>query len=339
MAENNTEKQRVQELTDKLKQGLQDLFNSDSYRNYLSTMSKFHNYSFNNTLLIAMQKPDATLVAGYKALQKNFERHVNKGEKAIRILAPAPYKIKEERDKIDPVTQELLLDKDGNPQKEEVEITIPVFRAVSVFDVAQTDGKPIPELAAKELLSDVEGYQDMIRAVEAISPVPIELEEIAGDSKGYYDSEAKRIAVQENMSESQTLKTMIHEVAHSKLHSKEVEQDEQMRKDRNTKEVEAESVAYTVCQHFGIDTSDYSFGHIAGWSSGRDTKELRASMDTIRKTASELITGIEGQLHLLELEKEVVQKETEITADTELSNMQKAEKIINELESEKSVFS
>ena len=339
MAENNTEKQRVQELTDKLKQGLQDLFNSDSYRNYLSTMSKFHNYSFNNTLLIAMQKPDATLVAGYKALQKNFERHVNKGEKAIRILAPAPYKIKEERDKIDPVTQELLLDKDGNPQKEEVEITIPAFRAVSVFDVAQTDGKPIPELAAKELLSDVEGYQDMIRAVEAISPVPIELEEIAGDSKGYYDSEAKRIAVQENMSESQTLKTMIHEVAHSKLHSKEVEQDEQMRKDRNTKEVEAESVAYTVCQHFGIDTSDYSFGHIAGWSSGRDTKELRASMDTIRKTASELITGIEGQLHLLELEKEVVQKETEITADTELSNMQKAEKIINELESEKSIFS
>ena len=310
MADNNTEKQRVQELTDKLEQGLQDLFNSDSYRNYLSTMSKFHNYSFNNTLLIAMQKPDATLVAGYKAWQKNFERHVNKGEKAIRILAPAPYKIKEERDKIDPVTQELLLDKDGNPQKEEVEITIPAFRAVSVFDVGQTDGKPIPELAAKELLSDVEGYQDMIRAVEAISPVPIELEEIAGDSKGYYDREAKRIAVQENMSESQTLKTMIHEVAHSKLHSKEVEQDEQMRKDRNTKEVEAESIAYTVCQHFGVDTSDYSFGYIAGWSSGRDTKELRASMDTIRRTASELITGIEEQLQELQRNREVSQEQT-----------------------------
>ena len=310
MADNNTEKQRVQELTNKLEQGLQDLFNSDSYRNYLSTMSKFHNYSFNNTLLIAMQKPDATLVAGYKAWQKNFERHVNKGEKAIRILAPAPYKIKEERDKIDPVTQELLLDKDGNPQKEEVEITIPAFRAVSVFDVAQTDGKPIPELAAKELLSDVEGYQDMIRAVEAISPVPIELEEIAGDSKGYYDREAKRIAVQENMSESQTLKTMIHEVAHSKLHSKEVEQDEQMRKDRNTKEVEAESVAYTVCQHFGVDTSDYSFGYIAGWSSGRDTKELRSSMDTIRRTASELITGIEEQLQELQRDREVSQEQT-----------------------------
>ena len=310
MAENNTEKQRVQELTDKLEQGLQDLFNSDSYCNYLSTMSKFHNYSFNNTLLIAMQKPDATLVAGYKAWQKNFERHVNRGEKAIRILAPAPYKIKEERDKIDPVTQELLLDKDGNPQKEEVEITIPAFRAVSVFDLSQTDGKPIPELTAKELLSDVEGYQDMIRAVEAISPVPIELEEIAGDSKGYYDREAKRIAVQENMSESQTLKTMIHEVAHSKLHSKEVEQDEQMKKDRNTKEVEAESIAYTVCQHFGVDTSDYSFGYIAGWSSGRDTKELRASMDTIRRTASELITGIEEQLQELQRNREVSQEQT-----------------------------
>ena len=310
MEESKTEKQKVQEITEKLEQGIKELFESEKYKTYLNTMSKFHNYSFNNTMLIAMQKPDATLVAGFKAWQKNFDRHVKKGEKGIRILAPAPYKIKEERDKIDPVTQELLLDKDGNPQKEEVEITIPAFRAVSVFDVAQTDGKPIPELAAKELLSDVEGYQDMIRAVEAISPVPIELEEIAGDSKGYYDREAKRIAVQENMSESQTLKTMIHEVAHSKLHSKEVEQDEQMKKDRNTKEVEAESIAYTVCQHFGIDTSDYSFGYIAGWSSGRDTKELRASMDTIRRTASELITGIEEQLQEIQRNREVSQEQT-----------------------------
>ena len=310
MAESKTEKQKVQEITEKLEQGIKELFESEKYKTYLNTMSKFHNYSFNNIMLIAMQKPDATLVAGFKAWQKNFDRHVKKGEKGIRILAPAPYKIKEERDKIDPVTQELLLDKDGNPQKEEVEITIPAFRAVSVFDVAQTDGKPIPELAAKELLSDVEGYQDMIRAVEAISPVPIELEEIAGDSKGYYDREAKRIAVQENMSESQTLKTMIHEVAHSKLHSKEVEQDEQMKKDRNTKEVEAESIAYTVCQHFGIDTSDYSFGYIAGWSSGRDTKELRASMDTIRRTASELITGIEEQLQEIQRNREVSQEQT-----------------------------
>ena len=310
MAESKTEKQKVQEITEKLEQGIKELFESEKYKTYLNTMSKFHNYSFNNTMLIAMQKPDATLVAGFKAWQKNFDRHVKKGEKGIRILAPAPYKIKEERDKIDPVTQELLLDKNGNPQKEEVEITIPAFRAVSVFDLSQTDGKPIPELTAKELLSDVEGYQDMIRAVEAISPVPIELEEIAGDSKGYYDREAKRIAVQENMSEGQTLKTMIHEVAHSKLHSKEVEQDEQMKKDRNTKEVEAESIAYTVCQHFGVDTSDYSFGYIAGWSSGRDTKELRASIDTIRRTASELITGIEEQLQDLQRNREVSQEQT-----------------------------
>ena len=309
MADNQTEKQKVQELTDKLERGLTELFNSDSYKNYLSTMSKFHNYSFNNTLLIAMQKPEASLVAGYKAWQKNFERHVNKGEKAIRILAPAPYKIKEERDKIDPVTQEIMLDRDGNPQKEEVEITIPAFRAVSVFDVSQTDGKPIPELEAKELLFDVEGYQEIIYAVEAVSPVPIEMEEIAGESKGYFDREARRIAVQENMSESQTLKTMIHEVAHSMLHNKEVEQDEQARKDRNTKEVEAESIAYTVCQHFGVDTSEYSFGYIAGWSSGRDTKELKSSMDTIRRTASELITGIEEQLEEIRRDREVSQEQ------------------------------
>ena len=310
MADNQTEKQKVQELTDKLERGLTELFNSDSYKNYLSTMSKFHNYSFNNTLLIAMQKPEASLVAGYKAWQKNFDRHVNKGEKAIRILAPAPYKIKEERDKIDPVTQEIMLDRDGNPQKEEVEITIPSFRAVSVFDVSQTDGKPIPQLEAKELLSDVEGYQDMIHAVEAVSPVPIEMEEIAGESKGYFDREARRIAVQENMSESQTLKTMIHEVAHSMLHNKEMEQDEQARKDRNTKEVEAESIAYTVCQHFGVDTSENSFGYIAGWSSGRDTKELKSSMDTIRRAASELITGIEEQLEEIRRDREVSQEQT-----------------------------
>ena len=187
MADAKTEKQKVQEITEKLEQGIKELFESEKYKTYLNTMSKFHNYSFNNTMLIAMQKPDATLVAGFKAWQKNFERHVNKGEKAIRILAPAPYKIKEERDKIDPVTQEIMLDRDGNPQKEEVEITIPAFREMSVFDVSQTDGKPLPELEAKELLSDVEGYQDMIHAVEAVSPVPIEMEEIADESKGYFD--------------------------------------------------------------------------------------------------------------------------------------------------------
>jgi antirestriction protein ArdC/predicted nucleotidyltransferase/uncharacterized protein YqgV (UPF0045/DUF77 family) len=276
-------------------------------------MSKFHNYSFNNTLLIAMQKPEATLVAGYKAWQKNFERHVNKGEKAIRILAPAPYKIKEERDKLDPVTGEMMFDENGMPQKEQVEVTIPVFRAVSVFDVSQTDGKPIQELEAQELLSTVEGYEDFVQALMNVAPVPIGFEDIPGDSKGYFHTEEKRIAVQENMSESQTLKTMVHEVAHSMLHNKEINRDDLMEapaKDRNTKEVEAENVAYTVCKHFGIDTSDYSFGYIAGWSSGKDMKELKSSLDTIRKTASELITGIEGALRELQLNHEMEQEQS-----------------------------
>lgn len=308
MADVKTEKQKVQEITDRLEEGLKELFESEKYKTYLSTMSKFHNYSFNNTLLIAMQKPDATLVAGYRAWQKNFERHVNKGEKAIRILAPAPYKIKEERDKLDPVTGELVFDENGMSQKEEVEIKIPAFRVVSVFDVSQTDGKPIPELEAEELLSAVEGYEDFVQAVMNTAPVPIGFEDIPGDSKGYFHIEEKRIAIQENMSESQILKTMLHETAHSMLHSREVSQGaDAPAKDRNTKEVEAESIAYTVCQHFGIDTSDYSFGYIAGWSSGKDMKELKASLDTIRRTASELITGIEGQLKELQRDREIMQ--------------------------------
>ena len=313
MADERTEKQKVQEITDKLKEGLKELFESEKYKTYLSTMSKFHNYSFNNTLLIAMQKPEATLVAGYKAWQKNFERHVNKGEKAIRILAPAPYKIKEERDKLDPVTGEMMFDENGMPQKEQVEVTIPAFRAVSVFDVSQTDGKPIPELEAQELLSTVEGYEDFVQALMNVAPVPIGFEDIPGDSKGYFHTEEKRIAVQENMSESQTLKTMVHEVAHSMLHNKEINRDDLMEapaKDRNTKEVEAESVAYTVCQHFGIDTSDYSFGYIVGWSSGKDMKELKSSLDIIRKTSSELITGIEGVLRELQLNREMEQEQS-----------------------------
>lgn len=304
-----SEKQKVKEITDKLEAGLKELFESEKYKSYLSTMSKFHNYSFNNTLLIAMQKPEATLAAGYQAWQKNFERHVNKGEKAIRILAPAPYKIKEERDKLDPVTGEMMFDENGMPQKEETEVTIPAFRAVSVFDVSQTDGKPIPELEVNELLSTVEGYEDFVQALMNISPVPIAFEDIPGDSKGYFSTAEKRIAVQENMSESQTLKTMVHEVAHSRLHDKEVNQSMDIPvKDRNTKEVEAESVAFTVCQHFGIDTSDYSFGYIAGWSSGRNMKELKSSLDTIRKTASELITGIEGAMQELQLNREMEQE-------------------------------
>ncbi len=311
MADAKTERQKVKEITDKLEEGLKELFESEKYKNYLSTMSKFHNYSVNNTLLIALQKPEATLVAGFKAWQKNFNRHVNKGEKGIRILAPAPYIIKEERDKLDPVTGEVVFDKDGMPQTEEVEVKIPAFRAVSVFDVSQTDGEPIPELEAKELLATVEGYEDFIKAVTYVSPVSISFEDIPGDSKGYFSPTENRIGVQESMSESQTVKTMVHETAHAMLHSREVEKDDLLApvKDRNTKEVEAESIAYTVCQHFGIDTAGYSFGYIAGWSSGKDMKELKSSLDTIRRTASELITGIEGQLQELQRDREIMQEQ------------------------------
>ena len=313
MADAKTEKQKVKEITDKLEEGLKELFESEKYKNYLSTMSKFHNYSFNNTLLIALQRPDASLVAGYQAWQKNFNRHVKRGEKGIRILAPAPYKIKEERDKLDPVTGEVMLDKDGMPQTEEVEVKIPAFRAVSVFDVSQTDGEPLPELEAKELLSTVEGYEDFIRAVTHVAPVPIGFEDIPGTSKGYFNIGENRIAMQEGMSESQTLKTMVHETAHSMLHNKEVNREDILApvKDRNTKEVEAESISFTVCNHFGIDTSDYSFGYIAGWSSGKDMKELKSSLDTIRRTSSELITGIEEQLKELQRDREIMQEQSQ----------------------------
>ena len=274
-------------------------------------MSKFHNYSFNNTMLIAMQKPDATLVAGFKAWQKNFDRHVKKGEKGIRILAPAPYKIKEEQEKLDPVTGEVMLDKNGMPITEEVEIKIPAFRVVPVFDVSQTDGKELPDIGVNELSGSVEDYEDFMQALTEVSPVTITYEDIDGEAKGYFHTTDHRIAIQEGMSQSQTVKTAIHEVAHAKLHDREQNQDIDavLDKDRNTKEVEAESVAYTVCQHFGIDTSDYSFGYIAGWSSDRDMKELKSSLDTIRKTASELITGIEDRLTELQKDRVVEQEQ------------------------------
>ena len=311
MADAKTEKQKVQEITEKLEQGIKELFESEKYKTYLNTMSKFHNYSFNNTMLIAMQKPDATLVAGFKAWQKNFDRHVKKGEKGIRILAPAPYKIKEEQEKLDPVTGEIMLDKNGIPITEEVEIKIPAFRVVPVFDVSQTDGKELPDIGINELSGSVEDYEDFMQALTEVSPVPITYEDIDGDAKGYFHTTDHRIAIQEGMSQSQTVKTAIHEVAHAKLHDRERNQDivAVLDKDRNTKEVEAESVAYTVCQHFGIDTSDYSFGYIAGWSSDRDMKELKSSLDTIRKTASELITGIEDRLAELQKDRAVEQEQ------------------------------
>lgn len=302
MADARTEKQKVKEITDRLEEGLKELFEGEKYKSYLNTMSKFHNYSANNIQLIEMQCPDATYVAGYKAWQRNFERHVNKGERGIRILAPAPYKIKEEREKIDPVTNEPVLDRDGMPVMEEVEVKIPAFRVVTVFDYSQTDGKELPGLGVNELHGNVERYQDFMEALGRVSPVPIRYEGMEGDRKGYFIDLNHPVAIKEGMSETQTAKTGVHEVAHAKLHAKEVEQETGFYKDRETKEVEAESIAYTVCQHFGIDTSDYSFGYIAGWSSGKEMPELKSSLDTIRRTSSELIKGIEAQI--LEIEKE-----------------------------------
>ena len=312
-----TEKQKVKEITDRLEEGLKELFESEKYKNYLSAMSKFHNYSANNIQLIAMQRPDATFIAGYRAWQKNFERHVNKGEKGIQILAPAPYKVKEEREKIDPVTKEPMLDEDGMPVMEEVEIKIPAFRVVTVFDYAQTGGKELPGLGVNELHGNVENYLDFMEALKRVSPVPISYEKMEGDRKGYFLDLSHPIGIKVGMSEAQTAKTGVHEVAHAKLHAKESGQETEAYKDRETKEVEAESIAYTVCQHFGIDTSDYSFGYIAGWSSGKEMPELKSSLDTIRKNSSELIRGIEAQLMEIEKEKaaEQEQPETDFLSD------------------------
>lgn len=325
MADARTEKQKVKEITDRLEEGLKELFEGEKYKSYLNTMSKFHNYSANNIQLIEEQCPDATYVAGYKAWQRNFERHVNKGERGIRILAPAPYKIKEEQEKIDPVTNEPVLDRDGMPVMEEVEIKIPAFRVVTVFDYSQTDGKELPGLGVNELHGDVERYRDFMEALERVSPVPIRYEEMEGDRKGYFIDLSRPIAIKEGMSEAQTAKTGVHEVAHAKLHAREAEQDTEkaVYKDRETKEVEAESVAYTVCQHFGIDTSDYSFGYIAGWSSGKEMPELKSSLDTIRRTSSELIKGIETQL--LEIEKERAAEQSQEDIILLVSNTDRSE--------------
>ena len=304
MAENRNA-QQVREITDKLEQGLKELFESERFKEYLKTMSKFYNYSFNNTLLIAMQKPDATLIAGYTAWQRNFDRHVMKGEKGIKILAPAPYKVQEEREKLDPATQKPVLDKDGKPVTETVEVTRPAFKVVSVFDVSQTDGKALPDIAVDELTGSVENYAAFFDALKELSPAPIAFENITDGAKGYFSHVENRIAIQEGMSEIHTVKTAIHEIAHAKLHA--VKPDEKAapedKKDRHTKEVEAESVTYTVCQRYGIETSDYSFGYIAGWSSGKETKELKSSLDTIRKTAAEMIEGIDAKLKVLLAEK------------------------------------
>ena len=296
--------EKLKEITDRLEQGITELFESERYREYLRVMSKFHNYSFNNTLLIAMQKPDASLVAGFSAWKNNFGRNVMKGQKGIKIIAPSPYKVKQEMKKIDPHTQQPIIGKDGKPVTEEKEITIPAYKVVSVFDVSQTEGKELPDIAVDELTGNVERYKDFFAALEKTSPVPIGFEQIPGSSHGYYHLEDKRIAIQEGMSELQTLKTAIHEIAHAKLHDIDLnapENEQQPRVDRRTREVEAESVAYTVCQHYGLDTSDYSFGYVAGWSSGRELSELKSSLETIRSAAAEIINSIYE--HIAELSK------------------------------------
>ena len=297
--------EKLKEITDRLEQGITELFDSERYKEYLRVMSKFHNYSFNNTLLIAMQKPDASLIAGFTAWKNQFQRNVKKGEKGIKIIAPSPFKIKQETEKIDPQTQKPVIGRDGKPVTEEKEITIPAYKVVSVFDVSQTEGKELPDIAVDALTGDVEQYSDFFAALEKTSPVPIGFEKIEGGAHGYYHLEDKRIALDEGMSGLQTLKTAIHEIAHAKLHDIDLnapKDEQQPRVDRRTREVEAESVAYTVCQHYGLDTSDYSFGYVAGWSSGRELAELKSSLETIRSAAADIINSIDG--HIAELQKQ-----------------------------------
>ena len=317
--------EKLKEITDRLEQGIRELFDSKRYKEYLRVMSKFHNYSFNNTLLIAMQKPDASLIAGFNAWKNNFQRNVMKGEKGIKILAPSPFKIKQEMEKIDPATQKPVIGADGKPVTEEKEITIPAFKVVSVFDVSQTEGKEIPNLAVDMLTGDVERFKDVFAALEKTSPVPIDFEKIEGGAHGYYHLEEKRIAIDEGMSELQTLKTAIHEIAHAKLHDIDLNApvtEQTDRPDRRTREVQAESVAYAVCQHYGLDTSDYSFGYVAGWSSGRELDELKSSLETIRSAAAEIINSIDGYLKDLQQEQETEQTATLPDPTIQITDMQ-----------------
>ena len=301
--------ERMKEITDRLETGIQELFESERYKAYLTTMSKFHSYSFNNTLLIAMQ--GGQLVAGYNKWRDDFHRNVKKGEKAIKILAPAPFKAKKEVQKLDAQGRPVM-GKDGKPVTEVQEIQVPAFKIVSVFDVSQTEGEPLPSIGVEELTGSVERYGEFFKALEQTSPVPIGFEDIPGGFHGYYHLTEKRIAIQEGMSELQTLKTAIHEIAHSKLHAIDPEAtaiEQADRPDSRTREVQAESVAYAVCQHYGLDTSDYSFGYVAGWSSGKDLKELKASLETIRATAHELITTIDGHLAQLQQQRQAQQEQ------------------------------
>ena len=318
MAEKQSNKERIKEITAGIEKGIQELFESDRYRNYLTTMSRFHRYSLNNVMLIHAQKPDATLVAGFNKWKNSFGRHVKKGEKGIQILAPTPYKIKQEEQKLDPDTKLPLLDENGEPVTEEKEVTIPMFKVVSVFDVSQTDGRPLPQISST-LTGDVAEYEVFLEALHRTSPVPISFQAMEPGMDGYFAPKKQKIFLREGMSQVQTICAAVHEIAHSKLHDYEhmtelADDGETIlvpgEKSRNTEEVEAESVSYAVCQYFGIETAENSFGYIAAWSQGKELKELRASLETINKTSSELITGIEK--HYREICKERgIQTETQ----------------------------
>lgn len=295
--------EQLKEITERLEQGVKDLFTSEKYTEYLKTMSQFHNYSFNNTLLIAMQKPESTLVAGYSSWSKKFHRQVKRGEKGIKIIAPAPIREKEEIEKFDPETNEPVLRPDGQPETEEVEHIIPRFRVATVFDISQTYGDPLPELDTPELMGSVENFGIFMEAIGIVSPAPMRYAEIEGDAKGYYSNTNKEIVIREGMSEKQTMKTAVHEVTHAMCHDRDVMEELGEKKNQMTREVEAESVAFTVCSYFGLDTSDYSFPYIAGWSSDMDMKELRTSMDFIRKTAGSFIDSMVENIQKLQKEK------------------------------------
>lgn len=295
----------LHQITDKLEKGVKDVFQSDKYKQFLNVMAKFPRYSVNNTMLIMMQRPDAQLCQSFTGW-KQMGRYVKKGEKGISILAPAPYKIEREQTKLDEKGRPVF-DADGEPVKEKVEVTIRAFKVVKTFDLSQTDGKELPTIGPSELVGNIEGYPKLLQAIQEISPVPVSFELIDGDAKGFYHLEDKKIVVQDGMSEVQTIKTLLHEMAHEKLHDKD-NVPEAKDISRNGKEVEAESVAYVVCQHYGINTSDYSFSYVAGWSEGKETPELKASLDKIRQTASEFIYQIDQKMEVLMADKDQVQE-------------------------------
>lgn len=286
-------------IMESLEMGVQNFLDGDQerYKDFLKVMTKFHNYSVNNTLLIAMQRPDATLCNSYKRWQ-SLGRQVRRGEKGITIIAPAPIKQKQTRERKNQY-QEPVIGEDGHPEMEEVEVVIPRFKAATVFAYEQTEGEPLPLLVPEELTAGVENYEIFMEAITRVSPVPIRFDEIASGAKGYYDNANKEIVINTGMSESQTMKTAIHECAHGLLHDKDIMKANGESKDRMTKEIEAESCAFCVCAAFNLDTGDYSFPYISGWSKEHDMQELKGSLDVIRKTSGEFIDKVTQEMHTI----------------------------------------